>query len=190
MQLSELKDSKDWPAIMAKIAKERDRDAFSQFFDYFAPKIKAFSLARQPGADLVADELVQEVMIKVWQKAHTYKKELSSVSTWLYTLARNCRIDQLRRNKFGDPVSVDDLWLEEEDPAPDPFQNVSRQRWDQRLHLCLRELPNEQLQVLTKVYLHGKTQQETAVELELPLGTVKSRIRLALKKLESLLRSS
>jgi len=177
----------DWPAIMLRIAEDRDREAFAVFFDHFAPKVKAYSHSKQPGADLMADELVQEVMLKVWDKAHTYKPELASVSTWLFTMSRNSRIDQLRRIKKTIPLDSDDIWYEE-DTAPDPFQSLQQHRSDSGVRRSMQELPEEQLQVLTKVYVQGKTQQQTAKELGLPLGTVKSRIRLALKKLENSLR--
>jgi len=182
-------DATDWVQVVSRIAHQRDENAFSQFFDYFAPKIKAFSHAKQPGADLVADDLVQEVMIKVWNKCHTYKPELAGVSTWLFTMARNCRIDQLRKSKAHIRLSVDDLWYED-DSEPDPFGAVQQHRTDMNIHASLKELPPEQQQVLTKVYLQGKTQQQTAHELKLPLGTVKSRVRLALKKLENMMRSA
>lgn len=181
-------DPNEWPDVLARVAQHRDREAFSRFFDHFAPKIKAFSHARQPGAHLVADELVQEVMLKVWDKAHTYKRELASVSTWLFTMTRNCRIDQLRRNKHYIPLDTDDIWYEE-DTSPDPFQALLQERSETNVRNSLHKLPNEQLQVLTKIYVQGKTQQEAAEELDLPLGTVKSRVRLALKKLEASLRS-
>lgn len=178
---------RDWATVISKIANERDQQAFSDFFDYFAPKIKAFSHAKQPGADLVADDLVQDVMIKVWNKCHTYKPELASVSTWLFTMTRNCRIDQIRKAKAHIQLTVDDLWYED-DFEPDPFGAVQQHRTDNSIHSSLKELPPEQEQVLTKVYLQGKTQQQTAKELNLPLGTVKSRVRLALKKLENMMR--
>lgn len=179
----------DWPDIMRKIAIDRDRGAFATFFDFFAPKVKAYSHAKQPGAELMADELVQEVMFKVWDKAHTYKAELASVSTWLFTMSRNCRIDQLRRTKKTVPLDSDDIWYEEE-TSPDPFLSLQQQRMDAGIRKSMEQLPEEQMQVLTKVYIQGKTQQQAAEELDLPLGTVKSRVRLALKKLETLLRST
>jgi len=177
----------NWPVLMSKIALDRSREAFSVFFDHFAPKIKGFSHAKQPGADLVADELVQEVMLKVWEKAHTYKPELASVSTWLFTMTRNCRIDQLRRSKQHIILTAEDLWYEDY-TVPDPFQALQQQRSDQGIRNSMSELPEEQIHVLNKVYIQGKTQQQTANELDLPLGTVKSRVRLALKKLEKILR--
>lgn len=177
----------DWPQVMRAIGEARDREAFALFFDHFAPKVKAFSLSRLPGAELVADELVQEVMLKVWDKAGTYRAELASPSTWLFTLVRNCHIDMLRRSKNNKTLAADDLWYEDEYEA-DPFAALQQQRSELGVRKSLQTLPEEQLDVLRRVYLQGKSHQQAAEDLGLPLGTVKSRIRLALKKLESVLR--
>lgn len=175
--------------LMIRVAEERDRQAFVQLFDHFVPSLRAYSLTREPGAALVADELAQEVMIKVWNKAHTYKPEAAAVSTWIFTLARNARIDYLRRNgRFSTEIDPTDLFESLEDQGPDPFQVAQQQKTQQRVHEGLKALPVEQSQVLAKIYLEGKSHQETANELELPLGTVKSRVRLALQKLELLLK--
>ncbi len=175
--------------LLLRVAEERDKQAFEALFDHFAPMLRSYSLAREPGAALVADELAQEVMIKVWNKAHTYKPEVAAVSTWVFTLARNSRIDYLRRNgRFSTEIDPTELFDNMEDDGPEPFQAAQQQRTEQRIHDGLRQLPVEQSQVLAKVYLEGKSHQETADELDLPLGTVKSRVRLALQKLEVLLK--
>ena len=174
---------------MLKVAVERDRNAFSVLFDHFVPLIRAFSLAREPGATLVADELAQEVIIRVWNKAHTYKPEMAQVSTWVFTLARNCRIDQLRKSsRYATEIDPTDIFLDIEDDQPNPFQATQQQQIEHEIHGKLKLLPVEQSQVLSKVYLEGKSHQETADELCLPLGTVKSRVRLALQKLELLIK--
>lgn len=176
-------------SCMSKVAIERDRQAFSELFDHFVPLIRAFSLAREPGAALVADELAQEVIIKVWDKAHTYKPEMAQVSTWIFTLARNCRIDQLRKSsRYATEIDPTDIFIDLEDDQPGPFQATRQQRLENDIHAKLKQLPSEQAQVLGKVYLEGKSHQETSDELGLPLGTVKSRVRLALQKLEVLLK--
>ena len=173
---------------MFKVANDRDRQAFTALFDHFAPLLRSYSLAREPGAALLADELAQDVMIKLWNKAHTYKPEMAAVSTWIFTLARNSRIDYLRRNgRLSTEIDPTDLFENMEDEGPDPFQLTQQQKTESRIHDGLKQLPVEQSQVLAKVYLEGKSHQETANELELPLGTVKSRVRLALQKLELLL---
>ena len=173
---------------MSRVAQHRDRQAFTALFDHFAPLLRAYSLAREPGAALVADELAQDVMIKIWNKAHTYKPDVAAVSTWVFTLARNSRIDYLRRNgRLSTDIDPTDIFNNMEDEGPSPFQLTQQQKTEHRIHDGLKQLPIEQSQVLAKVYLEGKSHQEAANELELPLGTVKSRVRLALQKLELLL---
>ena len=175
--------------LMAKVAEHRDKQAFEQLFDHFAPLLRSYSLARESGAALLADELAQEVMIKVWNKAHTYKPDIAAVSTWVFTLARNSRIDYLRRNgRFSTDIDPTEIFNNMEDEGPDPFQLAQQRRVETKVHQGLKQLPIEQAQVLAKVYLEGKSHQETSNELGLPLGTVKSRVRLALQKLELLLK--
>lgn len=175
-------------ACMRRVAKHRDKDAFAKLFDHYAPQLRAYSLAHEPGAGLVADELVQEVMIRVWLKASKYNAGLSSLNTWVFTLARNCRIDHLRRNKrYVTTIDPADIFNDIEDENPGPFQQAQISRIEENIHAGLKELPRGQAEVLTKVYLEGKSHRQASVELELPLGTVKSRVRLALKKLEVLL---
>ena len=178
-QLSELLD---------RVAKDRDREAFAQLFDHYAPLIRAYSLARDSGADLVADELVQEVMTRVWLKADKYNHRLANLNTWIFTLARNCRIDYLRRNsRYLTEIDPTDIFNEIEDDGPGPFEQVQQSRAQESIRNGLKQLPREQAEILTKVYLEGKSHQQTSDELKLPLGTVKSRVRLALKKLEVLI---
>ncbi len=172
---------------IARIAERQDKDAFAELFDHYAPLIRAYSLAREPGADLVADELVQEVMTRVWLKADKYNARLANLNTWIFTLARNCRIDYLRRNsRYVTEIDPTDLFNEIEDENPGPFQQVQQNRAAESIRAGLDELPREQAEILTKVYIEGKSHQQTSDELQLPLGTVKSRVRLALKKLEVL----
>ncbi len=174
-------------ACMARVAIERDKQAFAELFDHYAPQIRAYSLAREPGADLVADELVQEVMTRVWLKAEKYNAKLANLNTWIFTLARNCRIDYLRRNsRFVTEIDPTDIFNEMEDEGPGPFQLAQQSRAEESIRAGLEELPREQAEILTKVYLEGKSHQQASDELKLPLGTVKSRVRLALKKLEVL----
>jgi RNA polymerase sigma-70 factor (ECF subfamily) len=172
---------------MSRVAEHRDRAAFAGLFDHYAPLIRAYSLAREPGADLVADELVQEVMTRVWLKADKYNARLANLNTWIFTLARNCRIDYLRRDsRYVTEIDPTDIFNDMEDEGPGPFQLAQQGRAEESIRAGLRELPREQSEILTKVYLQGKSHQQTSEELKLPLGTVKSRVRLALKKLEVL----
>ncbi|MDH3388618.1 MAG: sigma-70 family RNA polymerase sigma factor [Gammaproteobacteria bacterium] len=173
--------------LMSKVAVDRDKTAFAGLFDHYAPLIRAYSLAREPGSDLVADELVQEVMTRVWLKAAKYNPRLANLNTWIFTLARNCRIDYLRRNsRYLTEIDPTDIFNDMEDEGPGPFQLVQQSRAEESIRAGLEELPREQSEILAKVYLEGKSHQQASDELKLPLGTVKSRVRLALKKLEVL----
>jgi len=184
-------DSSDKLAQMSlciiDVAENRDKAAFARLFDHYAPLIRSYSLAREPGADLVADELVQEVMTRVWLKAAKYNPTLANLNTWIFTLARNCRIDYLRRNsRYVTEIDPTDIFNDMEDEGPGPFQLVQQSRVEENIREGLKQLPREQSEILTKVYLEGKSHQQASDELKLPLGTVKSRVRLALKKLEVL----
>jgi len=172
---------------IARVANQRDKAAFSTLFDHYAPLIRAYSLAREPGAALVADELAQEVMIRVWLKAGTYNSQLANTNTWIFTLARNCRIDYLRRNgRFVCDIDPTEIFNNMEDESPSPFQLTHQSRLEENIRTGLEKLPREQSEILVKVYLEGKSHQQTSEELKLPLGTVKSRVRLAVKKLKVL----
>lgn len=187
-------ETTDWSDYLRRVATQADRDAFRCLFDRFAPQIKAFA-SRQPGnelADNLAEELVQETMIKVWQKAASFDPARASASTWIFTIARNTRIDLLRKNarhqvnrvnpaQEDDSLEVEDIWVDSE--SEDVFNQLARQRSSEQLHDSLQELPEEQRFILQKVYLEDKSHSEIAEELQLPLGTVKSRVRLALSKL-------
>lgn len=180
-QMTQLKD------CIARVASQRDKAAFSTLFDHYAPLIRAYSLAREPGANLVADELAQEVLIRVWLKAESYNAQLANVNTWIFTLARNCRIDYLRRNgRFVSEIDPTEIFDNIEDEGPSPFEQVHQKRLEDTIKTSLAKLPREQAEILTKVYLEGKSHQQTSNELKLPLGTVKSRVRLALRKLQVL----
>jgi RNA polymerase sigma factor (sigma-70 family) len=182
------RESDPWTARLMRVAGARDRQAFAELFAHFAPLLKSFALS-SPGmsSNALAEELVQEVMLKIWNRAATFDPAKAAASTWIYTLARNCRIDLLRRKfRLREEVDVDELWdVGTEQDAPEA--GLHRERSESEVHNALRTLPAEQRQVIAKVYMEGKSHSEVAEELGLPLGTVKSRIRLALCKLEVLL---
>lgn len=180
-QITRLKD------CIARVASNRDKDAFATLFDHYAPLIRAYSLAREPGANLIADELAQEVLLRVWLKAGSYNVQLSNINTWIFTLARNCRIDYFRRNgRYVSDIDPTEIFNNIEDEGPDPFQLAHQIKLEENIKSGLSKLPREQSEILTKVYLEGKSHQQASTELKLPLGTVKSRVRLALRKLQVL----
>lgn len=176
-------------SAIGRVASQRDKAAFSDLFDHYVPLLRAYSLARDPGAGLVADDLAQEVMSRIWLKADSYNPRLANLNTWVFTLARNCRIDSRRRNgRFVSDIDPSEIFNDIEDEAPGPLQLVQQQREHLDLGSAIDRLPREQAEILRKVYLEGKSHQQSSEELKLPLGTVKSRVRLALKKLETLVK--
>ena len=173
----------EWSECLALIAKNQDRAAFTRLFRHFAPLMKAFALSGSTMSANHADELVQEVMLKVWQKAGAFNAEKAAASTWIYTIARNCRTDLYRRlQKFDTPLSAEDVSDSEE--SEEAFVVLHQKRTRDRIRSLIKELPHDQAQILGKVYMEGKSHSEVAGELDLPLGTVKSRVRLALQKLQ------
>lgn len=173
----------EWSECLVLVGKSNDRAAFTRFFRHFGPLIKAFALAGSSLSQSHADEIVQEVMLKVWQKADGFNPEKAAASTWIYTIARNCRTDMFRRlQKFDTPLAADDLSIELEEE--EPFAVLHSRRGADRVRELMSQLPPDQAQILAKVYMEGKSHSEAAVELDLPLGTVKSRVRLAIQKLQ------
>ena len=173
----------EWSECLVLVGKSNDRAAFTRFFRHFGPLIKAFALAGSSLSQSHADEIVQEVMLKVWQKADGFNPEKAAASTWIYTIARNCRTDMFRRlQKFDTPLAADDLSIELEEE--EPFAVLHSRRGADRVRELMSQLPPDQAQIVAKVYMEGKSHSEAAAELDLPLGTVKSRVRLAIQKLQ------
>jgi RNA polymerase sigma-70 factor (ECF subfamily) len=168
--------------LIDAVALRRDRLAFQELFRHFAPRLKSFSL-RGGGSPETAEEIVQEAMVSLWRKAGTFDRRRASATTWIYTIARNKRIDMLRR--AGKPaLDADDYALALQaapEEAPDGVLEAVQSQ--EKLRSLLQDLPREQRLVLEKAYYEDKTHSDIAVELNLPLGTVKSRIRLALGRL-------
>ena len=132
----------------------------------------------------MADDIAQEVMIRLWNKAHLYNPSSASLNTWVFTIARNARIDYMRKNgRYQSDIDPESFWSEMVDESADPFREAQQKRDETRIREGLMQLPSDQRQVLSKVYLEGKSHSEASEELGLPLGTVKSRVRLALNKL-------
>jgi RNA polymerase sigma-70 factor (ECF subfamily) len=166
--------------LVEAIAVHRDRQAFASLFRYFAPRLKGFGLRR--GADgTTAEELVQETMLTVWRKASTFDASRATVSTWIFTIVRNKRIDMLRRGSYPELDLDEAVDVAADDIAAD--ESLIAVEAGNALREALQQLPHEQLEVLQKAYFEDKSHRAIADEMRLPLGTVKSRIRLALARL-------
>ncbi len=179
------READPWTVRLQAVALDRDREAYRELFRHFAPLIKSFALSTSGmSSNALAEELVQEVMLKIWNRAATFDAAKASATTWIYTLARNCRVDLLRRKfRVREEVDVDELWDFGTDPE-DLHDELYQKRIEVEIRESLRALPMEQRQIIAKVYMEGKSHSEVAEELSIPLGTVKSRIRLALSKLK------
>lgn len=169
--------------LMARVAAQRDREAFSALFRAYAPRLEAFF--RRGGAPPDrADELVQEVMLRVWRSAATYAPERGSVDTWVFRIARNARAEHAGRARHE--VALDDPALVPA-PAPDPAAQAEDAQAQRTLHAALAALPAEQADLVRAVYFGAKTIQAVADEQALPLGTAKSRLRLGFQRLRAAL---
>ena len=169
-------------SLIARVASDRDRAAFGQLFQFFGPRIKA--LLMKSGADQAqAEDLVQDVMLTVWRKVDLYAPERGTVSTWIFTIARNARIDRLRRASSQPYEDVDSLELPsgEKDAEEEAFAGQQADR----IADALAALPDEQRRIIELAYVHDIPQSGIAEKLALPLGTVKSRMRLAYAKLRA-----
>ena len=173
----------DWSDLLDQVACSRDKVAFARLFSHFGPLVKGFLMKGGAMSPEQAEELVQETMIKVWHKADSFDRQKSAASTWIYTIARNCRIDWLRRESRSKvDIEAEDIYqVSDENPA---YSSLARFRNKESIRSNLGNLPFEQREVVTKIYYEGKSHSEVADELALPLGTVKSRVRLALKRMQ------
>jgi RNA polymerase sigma factor (sigma-70 family) len=184
MHTSMMLTDSDPTDLMRAIALKRDRNAFAIVFDSYAPKLKAFLM--NGGLDgATAEELVQEVMLTVWQRADSFDPRLGGLSTWIFTIARNRRIDHYRRVQRAGANGLP----EEPPPEPEPAADSLAERGERHnsLRAALRSLPPEQAEVLRLAFFEQKPHSVIAGERQLPLGTVKSRIRLALRALRRVL---
>ena len=174
----------DHAALIASIALHRDRAAFAMLFAYFAPRVKAWMI-RAGSNPTAAEELAQETMLAVWQKARLFDPARAGASTWIFTIARNLRIDALRRERHPADLMPDPTEEAEAPPQADRVLAMSQQ--ETRIRAALSLLPPEQADVIRKAFFEDKVHAEIERELGIPLGTVKSRLRLAMTRLRGML---
>ena len=165
------------------VALRRDREAFSRLFEYFAPRLKAW-LMRAGAPAGAAEDFAQDAMLTVWRKADLFDPARASAATWIFTIARNRRLDVLRRE--GRASLFPELGLAPEEPErPDDLLSGAEEA--ARLNEAMRQLSPDQIEVLRLAFFKGDAHSEIARALDLPLGTVKSRIRKAMIKLRLVL---
>lgn len=168
--------------LLALVAEDRDQAAFEEFFSRYARSVYSL-MVRQLGDAGWADDVVQEAFISVWRSARTYRPERGEVVGWLYTIARNAGYAAARRRQaqwLGDPP-------DRPDPSPLPDDQTAAKLDAFHLHVCIERLPQQEREIIELAYLKGMSQSEIAIELKMPLGTVKTRNRSALQHLAEIL---
>ncbi len=175
-------EAADHARLVAAVAEVRDRAAFSLLFRWYAPRLRTW-LVRRGAPDSQADELIQEIMLAVWRQAHRYDPGRATVAAWIFTIARNKHVDRVRRvaRALPPPEEIAPAAV----PAPDRLTAALRQR--DRLLAAVAALPPDQAEVIRATFLDEHSQRETAAAQGLALGTVKSRTRLAFRKLREAL---
>jgi RNA polymerase sigma-70 factor, ECF subfamily len=168
--------------FLVAVATTQDRAAFSELFAYYAPRVKSY-LMRLGSDNAQAEEISQDVMVTVWRKARLFDRNQASVSTWIFRIARNRRIDVFRRTKKPDLDPDEEMLLPSGVEAPDA--GVEAMETEARVRNAMKDLPEEQVQLLKLSFYEGLSHTEIAEKLNVPLGTVKSRIRLAFNKMKS-----
>ena len=172
--------------LLVELASNRDKEVFSELYSYFAPRLKSMLMGTGTDPE-TAEEVAQEAMISVWRKCGMYDPKKASASTWIFTIARNLRIDRFRSEKRPEFDANDPSLVPESEPLADDQLIVS----DRQVVVknAIAQLPDEQKAVITLSFVEGLSHQEISDRLDLPLGTVKSRLRLSFEKLRTSLRS-
>lgn len=175
----ERSDGVAYSDLLVRIAERRDRHAFALLFSHFAPRVKSY-VARMGVPPEAAEELAQETLLTVWRRAAGFDPSRAGASTWIFTIARNLRIDASRRDRRA-PSADDPSSFAQGPPSPDAALTLLEN--EARIEIALANLPKEQAQVIAMAYFADKPHSQIADELGLPLGTVKSRLRLAMARL-------
>jgi len=176
--MTETTERKDWLAEITAIRDQQDQQAFAALFRHFAPRVKGFLMKSGARPD-VAEEVAQDVMATLWRKAALFDPARASVSTWIFTIARNRQIDRIRKERRPEPKDL--TWGPEAEPDQEDVLGLAQDT--ERLGAALAALPEKQRRLIEKAYFGDLSHSEIAAETGLPLGTIKSRIRLALDRL-------
>jgi len=172
-----------WVDHMIRIRQHQDRAAFAELYQHFAPRVKGFLM--KSGSDpSLAEECAQDVMATLWRKSHLFDPTRASVATWIFTIARNRRIDLLRKQRRPEPEEL--TWGPEHEP--DKADTIALQQETKILGKAMQDLPPAQRELLEQAYFGDLSHSEIAAQTGLPLGTIKSRIRLALDRLRHVMK--
>ena len=176
----------DWASLIGDVAAHRNRESYRELFEFFAPRIKGY-LVRTGSSSFEAEEIAQETMIALWHKADKFDPATSGAAGWIFTIARNLRIDVVRKGRRTDRMLRD---IESEylpDVAESAEADFGRNQEAAVIDLALKQLPLQQSEIIRLSFLEERPHSEIATLLGIPLGTVKSRVRLAMNRLRELL---
>ena len=175
------KEQPNFSVLLLSVGQTQDKAAFADLFQHFAPRVKSYML-KLGSADEMAEELAQQTLLQVWRKAQLFDPDKAAASTWIFRIARNIRIDVLRKQKhfFDDDFDLAKI----EDEQEDAEVKINREQKSRHVALALAKLPQDQAKIIRMSFYDGLSHGEIAKQLELPLGTVKSRIRLAFGRLK------
>ena len=176
--------SADPETLLLRIAQDRDREALAALFSLLGPRVKAMML-KLGASDAVAEDMVQETFLAVWRKAHLYSADRGAASTWIFTIARNLRIDQFRRQSNKPYEDLETVAIESAEPNGSMM--VEQRQVISRVTDALKTLSAEQQEVVRLSFLHDLPHAQIAERIGIPLGTVKSRLRLAYERLRPML---
>jgi RNA polymerase sigma factor (sigma-70 family) len=178
------KTAEDHSALLHRVGAKKDREAFVTLFNYFAPRVKSY-LLKNGASEAAAEEVVQNTFVTIWEKAAGYDPKKAAASTWIFTIARNKRIDALRRERFID-VNTDSPELQNQ--AIQTIEEYAGPETVDQLNAAIDRLPEDQAKLIRMAFFEDKSHQAISDETHLPLGTVKSRLRLGMEKLKNALK--
>ena len=169
----------DLKELIFKIAESQDKRSFNKIFDYFSPRIMGY-LINSGTSKAISEEITQEVLSAVWQKAYQFDQKIANVSTWIFTIARNKRIDRIRKNEnpnYSLPDLIDSLYSN---------NDVQKEEMEEEVSLMLLGLNEGEKKLLKMNFFEGKSHKMISTETKVPLGTIKSRIRSILQKIRGI----
>lgn len=169
--------------LVVRVAR-RDREAFAVLFEWFAPRVKSYML-KLGASPAAAEELAQDTLLAVWRKAESFDPARAGAAAWIFTIARNLRIDAARRDRIFRVIDAEPEEKASEEPGPDAL--LASNEHSARIREAMKALPREQVEVIRLSFFEDRPHGEIAEKLQLPLGTVKSRLRLAMARLKALL---
>lgn len=178
---TEVLDSQQMTALLVKVSKDRDKQAFACLFQHFAPRVKSY-IFKLGSDDAMAEELAQQTLLQVWRKAHLFDDSKAAASTWIFRIARNLRLDLIRKERHFDYDDHDLTQIEDESDSPET--HIDRMQHTAIVRDAVAKLPPEQAEIVHLSFYEGLSHGDIADRLDLPLGTVKSRMRLAFKRVK------